>query len=449
MDDKTYLPVLFYMFRSIRWSMPIQNSLRLFQEAGHDVHIYWLDDEYYPFEELDIAVYSSTRICVPLLPLRDRTWSSDKLSVLTKLVRSKRPSKSVEKRSEKLFQQLRACYIGLFVKTETIYRIIGKIKRILNDKIYLIKSLYFCAVCFFKTNKKKKYILIAYDPPSLFVANLIAKFKNSILVYWSSELIIYKDLEHVGEKLFKYIEKKCNRNALCTVEFGEDRCELLRTENGLQKESMISIPNSSLGHAKIERNYYFNKKFGISLDKKIILHAGSTAYWTGLEEVLSYVDTWPLDCVLVIHSKSHTVPPDRWKEMLYKNQGKVFLSSDPVPFSQLSEIYSSADIGLQVWKPTITNMRVPGLSSSKVFHYLQFGVPVIVRNLQGYTKFVEQNGIGLCISHASQIGSKIEQIFVNEAFYKNNCLRIFNEFKFEYYHKELVHRVDGANWVRH
>ena len=407
MIDKTHIPVVFYMFRSVQWSTPIQNSARLWCDAGYDVYIYWLDEEGHSPRETNGTIYKSIPVQIPCLILF-------------------------------------ACKIGGKVSRILKQSFLIKVGLWFEDIIYLIKSFYFCAACFLKASKKGKHILIAYDPQSLFVANLISKFNSSVLVYWSSELIIYKDIEHGGEKLFKCIEKRCNHNALCTVEFGNDRCELLMYENGLEKESVISIPNSPLGKAKIERNYYFNKKFNIPLDKKIILHAGSAANWTGIDEVISYVDRWPHDCVLVLHSKGNLSLQDRFKEIIAKHQHKVFLSSDPVPFSQLAEIYSSADIGLQVWKPTITNMRVPGLSSGKVFHCLQFGVPVIVRDLEGYDKFVEKNGVGLCVSHVSQIGSKIGQIFANEVFYKNNCLRVFNEFKFEHYHKELVRRVVGA-----
>lgn len=403
--DNSKPPVVFILYRNVQWSGPIQNSAVLWHRAGYDVTIYWLDEEYHSPRESDSIIYKSIPIQISRLILF--------------------ACKIVGKMS-RILKRTFLAKIGLW----------------LEDIIYLVKSFYFCAACFLKTKKTEKYILIAYDPQSLFAANLIARFNPSILVYWSSELWMFRDIKQSGRRLFKYLEMKCNQNALCTIEFGDTRCELLRAENSLAKESMISIPNAPLGEARIERNYYFNEKFDIPLDRKIILYAGSLAIWSGLDEVLTYIHLWPPDCVFIMHSKSYS-SLNMWKEIIAKKRGRVFLSSDPVPFRRLSEIYSSADIGLQVfWKPRSFNTKYPDLSSGKLFHYLQFGVPVIARELEGYHELIEKSGIGLCVSDMSQIASRIEQILANEAFYRNNCLRIFNKFKFEDYHQRLIHRVE-------
>ena len=309
---------------------------------------------------------------------------------------------------------------------------------------YLATAFYFVLACYLKTDKKRKYILIGGDPPGLLCAALISRIKGNILVYWSLELWVENDLkDFFAQMIFKKIEKWANRKALCTVDFGDKRCELLRIENDLAADSMISIPNSPLGAASMERNYYFNEKFGICRTKKIILYAGGLADFYGIDELLEFVDLWPKETVLVLHSR---IGAGRSEENLLKiisdKRHEIYLDKEPVEYNQLRVIYSSCDIGLQVWKPVSTNLAYPDLASGKIFHWLQSGVPVIVRNLLGYKEFVEGNGIGICVDEMRHAGRAIETILNDEKKYKENSIKVFNKFRFEDYHKELIGRIE-------
>lgn len=309
---------------------------------------------------------------------------------------------------------------------------------------YLLTAFYFCAACYIKTDKNKKYILIGGDPPGLLAAYLISRVKGNVLVYWSLELWIENDLkDFFARRMFKKIEKWANKKALCTVDFGDKRCELLRIENDLTADSMISIPNSPLGGASMERNYYFNEKFGIPRDIKIILHAGGLGHNYGIEELLEFVDSWPAETVLVLHSRINLTRLKKGiMNIISKKRYRVYLDMEPVEYEQLPLIYSSCDIGLQVWKPEDTNTMYPGLSSGKIFHNMQTGTPVIARNLNGYKEFVECNGIGICVDDMSQVGRAIETILKDEKKYKENCIKTFSKFRFEEYHRNLTDRIE-------
>ena len=331
-----------------------------------------------------------------------------------------------------------------------LFRFVGlkRLSALGGELEYLVRSFYFVLACYWKIDKKKKHVLIGGDPQGLLAAYFASLRRKNVLVYWSLELWIEKDIKEFGRKVFKKIERWCNQRTLLTIEFGEKRCELLRKENRLGGRRMISISNSPLGKAMIKRNYYFNKKFNISLDKKIVLYAGGIGSIYGIDDLLEYVDIWPKQCVLILHSRTELNGyKKRLKDIVSKKHYEIYLSTVPVSYNELSLLYSSCDIGLQVWKPVNTNLMCPDLSSGKMFHHMKCGVPMIVRNFDGYKELVEGNGFGICVDNMRQVGEAIEEILKNENEYRKNCIAAFNHFSFEVAHKRLIENIEQSGKI--
>ena len=305
--------------------------------------------------------------------------------------------------------------------------------------IYLVGSLYFAAACLRKTNRNVSNILIGGDPQGLLAANLNAIPGKDILIYWSLELWIRKDIKKLGHRIFKWIEMKCNRKTSYTIDFGEKRCELLRNENSLPIESMLSIPNSPLGNAKVERNYLFNDKLDIPKNKKIVLYAGGISNDHMILDIIKSINLWPSNTVLVLHFKNMYSERrlKQIKEQIRDHPSKIYLSLDPVDYFDLFKIYSSADIGLQFFRPRIANLKFADLSSGKLFHYMKAGVPIITNRLPGYKKLIEGNGCGLCVSDITDIGNSIKTILDNEYSFKENCIRSFSKYRFRDHHEKF------------
>ena len=325
-----------------------------------------------------------------------------------------------------------------------LFRFVGlkRLSALGGELEYLVRSFYFVLACYWKIDKKKKHVLIGGDPQGLLAAYFASLRRKNVLVYWSLELWIEKDIKAFGCKVFKKIERWCNQSVLLTIEFGEKRCELLRKENRLDGRAMISIPNSPLGKGRIKIDRYFNKKFVIPFDKKIILYAGGLGNVYGIYDLLKYVDMWPKQCVLVLHGRSELQGSgNELKNIISKKNHEIYLDVDPVSYDNLSFIYSSCDVGLQVWKPINTNLMYADLSSGKMFHHIKAGVPVIVRNLPGYKELVEGNGFGICVDDMSQVGGAIEYILNNAKQYMNNCITAFDKFRFEEAHSRFIDRV--------
>ncbi|MCX5829830.1 MAG: hypothetical protein NTV58_17820 [Deltaproteobacteria bacterium] len=313
----------------------------------------------------------------------------------------------------------------------------------------LCRSLIFVSTVYLKTNKKKRHVFIAGDPVSLAAVYLLQRRTNNVLIYWSLELWIEKDLQNFGQILVKKIERYCNKFSLYTIEFGQSRCNLLSVENKIPLSSMLSIPNSPLGAAEIKRNYYFNEMFNIEKDKKIVLHAGGYGEAYCINSLINQIAAWPSDCVLVIHTKAEMKLSNN--DMLYqllKRRKNVFLSNEPVPFERLDDIYSSCDIGLVFFDGTHTamntNLSCPDLSSGKMFHYLKFGVPIITQKLMGFEELIEGNEVGICIDKFDDITESITKILSHENGYKQNCIKMFRKYIFKEYHDKIVRLIEEA-----
>ena len=309
---------------------------------------------------------------------------------------------------------------------------------------YLIKSSYYILSATFLLWRKKSDVYIAGDSPSLIAAYILSRKIGKKLVFWELELQIESELPDFGQRLLKRIEKICSKKIICAVEFGEKRSELLRKENEIPNNiSIILIPNSLLGIPKRERAHYFNDKFNIPNEKKIVLFAGGIySKNSGIDTLWKGFETWPQNMVLIIHSREnpHIAQRIALPEKIAKS-GRVFLNIEPLPFHSLSIIYASCDIGIiPVRVPLMdnhSNIYYSEWSLGRLFQYTYYGVPVIISRLYGYNHLVEGNGIGMCFDDPNEIGALLRKILENEESFKQNSIAFSKNYNYEKYHKNL------------
>ncbi|MEN6373155.1 MAG: hypothetical protein ABFD75_00060 [Smithella sp.] len=416
MVNRQYKGVINYFvnYTSIFSLTPWRNSIRLFHEEGYKIRVYQYADERISKHPTDLE---------------------DKYTLV------------------EIHYPVAAKYILFVIKSFfRAFRHIG-LKKLstLGDGIdSLFRNYYFIAACLLKNKCGEHEVFIGGDPGSLIAAHALSKRKKGILIYWSLELYIEKDIDNFGLKIIKRAERKCNRQALCTVDFGNIRCKVLQEENRLDPTTMISIPNSQIGRGEIVRNYYFNDKFNIPRNKVVILHAGGLfTPFIRVKDIFQSVREWPDDYILVLHTHQRPYPGCGFsipEEYLNK---KVFLNDDPVPFDQLDTIYSSCDIGIMVHGPLGTdfdkNLYYSDLSVGKIFHHVKVGVPLIIRNLPGYPELIESRQAGVCIESSSDILPAIQKIMSNHEQYKMNALKLHDEYRFELYHAQLSEKISAVS----
>ena len=401
----------FVNYTSIFSLTPWRNSIRLFHEAGYEVRVFQYVDE---------------RIRQNPTDLEDKYTLVD--------IRYPSTAKYVLFAIKTVFRSLK--HIGL-----------NRLSSFGDGIDCLFRNYFFIAACLLKNTCRDNEIFIGGDPGSLIVANYIAKRKKGVLIYWSLELYIEKHLSNFGMRIIKQAERKCNQNAVCTVDFGDIRCRILQEENELDPKTMISVPNSQIGPGEIVRNYFFNDKFNIPRDKVIILHAGGLfGAWLHVKDIFRSMSKWPDDYILVLHTHNRPYPGCGFSIPEEYLNSKVFLSDDPVPFDQLDRVYSSCDIGIMVHGPSGNdldeNLYYSDLSVGKIFHHLKVGVPIIVRNLPGYPELFEGMQAGICINCPSDILPAIQKILCKHNDYKISALKLHEAFRFELHHLKLTERLD-------
>lgn len=361
-----------------------------------------------------------------------------------------------KKNYKEISPNIRKCLIHYYVespfllkKVYSFFNKLGVVSKKLGIPIgwkaiaIFLEQVHFSFYCYKKTNKKKVNILIATDPYSLWSASLICKKSKSPYIYFDQELLTSQDAKrNIFLRFAKYIERKSNKNALYTVEFDENRAELLRKDNKLTPESMLVIPNTPLGNAKLERNYYFNEKFNIPKDKKIALYTGGIADYNLTYEILESSTTWPSNVILVLHCWGTDEQIKNLKDFADRFDREIYFSTDMLPFEEVELIYSSSDIGFALYESQFINHKYAGFSSGKLFNFMKACVPVIVNNTPIYSEAIEKTGCGVCINDLSEIGEAIIKIINKENEYKTSCLKIFPKFSFEKYHKELINLIE-------
>lgn len=308
----------------------------------------------------------------------------------------------------------------------------------------LLKMVYFAIYCFFHTDKQKKHVLIGTDPPGLLAAFFASKITKDPYVYSVQEIFLSADIKKAVDRLIKYLERKINKGALFTVEFDETRAALLAKDNSLPPESMLVVPNAPIGSANGERSSYLREKFNIPDDKKIALYTGGIADYNLTYEHIESIETWPENVVLVMHCWGSEEEIARLKKFAQKFNREIYFSTEMLPFQEIDQLYRSADIGFALYGDQDLNHKYAGLSSGKLFNFMQACVPVITNATPSCIKAVEKTGCGIYIKETSEIDKAIQEILENQENFRQNCFKAFPMFSYDKNHGKLMGAIENA-----
>lgn len=278
------------------------------------------------------------------------------------------------------------------------------------------------------SNHTFDYYFIVDPKGAIFVENLYFLLKG-LIVYWSLEITTHKILEY---------EKKAIQKSDIIIIQDTKRGVLFSSIYGNIEDKLIYIPNSYLGASKREKKYYWHKKFHLDPERKIVINAGSLCPWAKIPDIISSVEKWPDNWVLIIHSRHdlsfHPELPNYIDKMkLLAPKGKVYFSLDP----EIDEIYdimiSSADIGIAFYEVDrnqsgYLNIKTIGHSSGKISQYLHHGLPVIVNNFIEISDIFNSNCCGISVKNTNEISCAIKKIENNYDFFSKNSIRYYNKF---------------------
>jgi hypothetical protein len=301
-------------------------------------------------------------------------------------------------------------------------------------KILIYQTLKVCQVLRFihlgwsAIRKHQNTYLIGVDQDGLIPAGVIGILTGNPIIYWSLEMTFARDYSYLG-KFLKYLEKIFHRRAALTIIQDWDRARSLAEEHKVDLTHFIIVPNGPLGKPVVVNSDYFQKKFHLRAEQKVILHAGLIGTDARSLELAAAVVNWRESWNLVFHS---SIKRDITEPILQAIQQKggehVYLSLDPVTYDKLDVVMSSGHIGLVIYaKNRGSNYDLMAGASGKAAHYLRCGLPIICIDLPSLAQVINEYQCGLAVENLQEVASAVEKIFLRYAYYRTNAFRCYEE----------------------
>jgi glycosyltransferase involved in cell wall biosynthesis len=292
---------------------------------------------------------------------------------------------------------------------------------------------------------QKYTCFIGIDMLGLVTAFAVRLLKQIPIIYWSLEIRFLNDFTHGMARVVKRLERICHRRAAFLIIQDWERADSLISENRIRHPKTVIVPNSPLGWPECKKNDFFQKKFDIATNRRIIVSMGMISPSVLSLEIASEASKWKDDSVLVFHERAKRSESDPYIDQVRQaGRGKVFLSLDPVPYEKLDDLVLSAHIGLVFYRRELgANFSQIAGASGKLAHYLRCGLPVICLDLPGLVKVVDRYRCGICVSEPGEIQSAIETILREYPLYRMNALKCYEEsYEFGRYFREVLRKID-------
>jgi glycosyltransferase involved in cell wall biosynthesis len=285
---------------------------------------------------------------------------------------------------------------------------------------------------------------IGVDPPGLCVAAALGILFRVPWVYLSLEINLSDDpYRHYPH--YTSMELWCSRRANLIIIQDERRAQLMAEDNGISMSRFVLLPNSPRGPARRKRTDYFKRKFGLTDADKILLHMGTIDDFTRCKELAQAAQAFPDHWKLILHSRFATFSDIINHLGQSYHPDKVIISADPVPYSMMDELVSSADIGIALYQSYSPNLWYTGKSSGKLCHYLHCGLPVITNRMPLWQECLHHYHSGICIDAVSDIRRAAEEIFADYNRFAQGALEHFkSELQFETAFAEVLERLPGS-----
>ena len=294
--------------------------------------------------------------------------------------------------------------------------------------------------------QKKDYrFAIGFDPLGLITAAIQRWIFGTPYVYHSLEILCVSPGSSWRPRLLKKLERWAARGALVCLTQDAQRGAILANDLGISPDTIGIALNSPLGPVLPQRSGYLQRKLGIDGSKTLVLAVGSLMREHWIDRILSSVDAWPVDSVLVLHG---WIPDGDFATQIQaeaaKRPGRVFVSTDLLPDSEKYQVFQSVAIGLACYEPTDDNLRYAAGSSGKVYDFMRVGVPVIANDIPGMRKLVEGNSCGIVVQSAALIGQAIRTMLADYRTYSQSALAAYENYRFEASYEAALARIEAS-----
>ena len=279
---------------------------------------------------------------------------------------------------------------------------------------------------------KRYSAVVGIDPAGIILADHLSKLIKAPTVYVSFEIMFNKELSTQKQKEFKKRELAASRTASLILIQDKERANALGKENSLSSENMVLVPNSPAPQS-VPQSGFLRETLSIPPDKKIVLYCGQLASYCSPSIIKAMVTEWPDKYVLVIHMRQSP-----GQEMLSPfveliNEGRVFISNEPLPNREMTKMISSADYGLAVYNPcsdgwtTGRNIFHMGFSSGKVAYYAMCGLPMIISSLPVFQREFKNYNCGRIYNDPAETGAILTILDKDYSFHSRESKRFYDE----------------------
>lgn len=290
--------------------------------------------------------------------------------------------------------------------------------------------------------------VIGVDMLGLAAARPLATLHRVPLVYWSLEIMFLGDFWSPVWRQIKRRERADHRAASLLVIQDAERQHALCAENRVANVPTVFIPNSPRGRVASELGRdHFRQQFGLPSDTQVILHAGSICEGMRSSDLAACAATWPRTQKLIFHS--HTpinLKTHYYRDIVASGEGRVLISTQPVPYDDLDGLMASADVGIVIYDSTLgPNFRLLAGASGKLSHYLRCGVPVISVDNPSIARVLHQYQCGIGVDRVEDVSDAVQTILSDHANYRSRATQTYLEqFEFEKHFHPLLHFLQGT-----
>jgi glycosyltransferase involved in cell wall biosynthesis len=264
--------------------------------------------------------------------------------------------------------------------------------------------------------------LIGFDPDGLFCAAAYAGRHAVPYVYHSLE--IEENTPH------KFLESQCQRGALYTLTQDNARGDILARLNRVDRRTIFSLPNSSMGRILPEKDNYFRELFPEIGSRTIVLACGSLLVDTCIDGIVAAARTWLKEFVLVLNGWL----PEPHLKVQVENSAQagdnIFLSQHILPPAEKRRVFQSADICLIFFRPANLNLRYAAGSAGKYYDSLRCGLPLVGNDIPGMKTLLDEAGCGITVPGPEAVGAVLPVIAKYYDMYREHCLQLFPKYEF-------------------
>ena len=289
--------------------------------------------------------------------------------------------------------------------------------------------------------RTRKYdILVPIECLSLIAADRAA-VPGADLIYYSLELLGPDDItENITKHVLKRLELQALARVAQVVTTTPGRRLLFAERNGFPAERVSALPVVPLRQSSPPRTRFFRDKFSIGDDRVLVVYSGNFESWAQCLEIITSMDRWPPDAVLVMHTwNRNMLRRPYFKQMQQAAAGRpVYFSTEYMRPADLGQALASADIGLLFYTRDTAYFSEILFSSNKMAEYMAVGLPVVCSPIPGLKRFVEDERIGLA-AEFDELGAAVARIAANLPAHREAVARCrARHFEFERYFADAL-----------